>query len=126
VAHDDIDAYEPASRERPEAGFTSAAAKKCRHRQLRRRNDTHRGPLMTAAANQLGSVEHIVVLVLEDRSPRSTPPPSPPRGQATDSTSYGPSPLTRPPDVTFGQVPQQLLLGDTNAVISDHDTGKVS
>jgi hypothetical protein len=26
----------------------------------------------------------------------------------------------------FGQVPQQLLLGDTNTVISDHDTGKVT
>jgi hypothetical protein len=26
----------------------------------------------------------------------------------------------------FGQVPQQLLLGDTDTVISDDDTGKVS
>jgi hypothetical protein len=26
----------------------------------------------------------------------------------------------------FGQVPQQLLVGDTDTVISDDDTGKVS
>lgn len=84
---------------------------------------------MTAAANQLGSVEHIVVLVLENRSfdhilgflyADSAWP-----GDRFDviwtftvdpaAGRYG-----------FGQVPQQLLVGDTDTVISDNDTGSVS
>jgi len=44
--------------------------------------------------------EHQHIPALARPSPRSTPPPSPPRGQATDSTSSGPSLLTSPPDVT--------------------------
>lgn len=53
---------------------------------------------MTAAANQLGSVDHIVVLVARE-------------------------PVVCP---HVGVVTQKLLAGDTDTVISDDDAGKVS
>jgi hypothetical protein len=92
VAPDDIDAYEAALRQPPEARSPAqrlkvpSLATTPSHLHVAR-------PLMTAAANQLGSVEQIVVLVARE-------------------------PVVCP---HVGVVPQKLLAGDTDTVIPDDD-----